>query len=65
MGGAVLNIGGLAKPVRFSFVQPQNTKFPYHKIDNSLIQLMSINEGISDLKAGREFGNKLKTILGK
>lgn len=63
MGGAVLTFEGFDQKMQLSFMQPQNTKFPYHRIDNALVQLMAIDEGVNDLKAGRAFGNKLKETL--
>jgi O-acetylhomoserine/O-acetylserine sulfhydrylase-like pyridoxal-dependent enzyme len=63
MGGAVLTFNGFEQSMQFSFMQPQNTKFPYHRIDNSLVQMMAIEDGVDDLKAGRAFGKKLQEIL--
>lgn len=63
MGGAVLNFKGHEQKLQLSFMQPQNTKFPYHKLDNSLAQLLAIESGVDDLQAGRAFGKRLKSIL--
>lgn len=63
MGGAVLTFKGFEQKMQLSFMQPQNTKFPYHRIDNSLVQMMAIEDGLDDLKAGRAFGRKLQGIL--
>ena len=63
MGGAVLNIDNHEQKIQLSFMQPQNTKFPYHKIDNSLVQMMALKDGVDDMKAGRAFGKRLQEIL--
>jgi len=63
MGGAVLTFKGFEQKMQLSFMQPQNTKFPYHRIDNSLVQIMAVEDGLDDLKAGRAFGRKLQGIL--
>ena len=65
MGGAVLNLKGHEQKMQLSFMQPQNTKFPYHKIDNSVVQMMALKDGMDDMKAGRLFGKKFQGILKK
>lgn len=63
MGGAVLSFAGHSQKMQLSFMQPQNTKFPYHRIDNTLVQLMTIDKGLSDLAAGRDFGKAFQSLL--
>lgn len=63
MGGAVLNFKGQEQKMHLSFMQPQNTKFPYHKLDHSLVQIMAINDGLDDLQKGRQFGKEFKKLL--
>lgn len=63
MGGAVLTFPEHNQKMQLSFMQPQNTKFPYHRIDNGLVQLMAIDKGLSDLAAGRAFGKAFQSIL--
>lgn len=65
MGGAVLTFENFKQKMQLSFMQPQNTKFPYHRVDNTVVQLMAIDEGVKDLKAGRIFGRKLQKTLTK
>ncbi len=62
-GGAILYIEGFDQKVQLSFMQPQNTKFPYHKIDNSLLQLMAVGDTANDMKKGRVFGKKFEKAL--
>lgn len=63
MGGAVLHFEGFNQKMQLSFLQPQNTKFPYHRIDEPIVQLMAANESLGDMKAGRAFGKKLQELL--
>lgn len=63
MGGAILTFSGFEQKMQLSFMQPQNTKFPYHRIDNELVQLMAVDESIDDIKKGRKFGKQLQEIL--
>jgi hypothetical protein len=63
MGGAVLHFEGFNQKMQLSFLQPQNTKFPYHRIDEPVVQLMAANESLGDMKAGRAFGKKLQELL--
>ena len=62
-GGANLNLEGFDQKVQLSFMQPQNTKFPYHKLDNSLAQIIAAKETAEDMKQGRAFGKKFKELL--
>ncbi len=62
-GGATLSFKGLDQKLKLSFMQPQNTKFPTHKLDSSLLQVMALSEGVSDLKSGIAFGKKFKDIM--
>lgn len=64
-GGAVLSFDGFGQAMQLSFMQPQNTKFPYHKLDNSLAQMMAAKDSVDDLKAGRAFGKMFKDVLAK
>lgn len=64
-GGANLNLEGFDQRVQLSFMQPQNTKFPYHKLDNSLAQIIAAKETAEDMKQGRAFGKKFKELLIK
>lgn len=63
VGGAVLHFEGFNQKMQLSFLQPQNTKFPYHRIDEPIVQLMAANESVGDMKAGRTFGKKLQELL--
>lgn len=64
MGGAYFWFGDSDQRLHLSFMQPQNTKFPYHRVDNALVQLMAVNEGVNDMTAGRAFGKELQQLLG-
>lgn len=62
-GGAVLRFNDFDQKMQLSFMQPQNTKFPYHRIEDPLVQMMTTKESLDDLNAGRAFGKKLQEIL--
>lgn len=65
MGGAKFMVEGQTQELHLSFVQPQNTKFPYHRLGGELTQIAAALEASDDLKNGREFGNGLKKIIQK
>lgn len=49
--------------IKLSLVQPQNTKFPMHKIDNTLIKVNTLASTANDLKYGISLGKQLKRIF--
>ncbi len=59
--GATLRIEGL--DVKLSFVQPQNTKFPFDKLDGIIGDAREILEIGKDLKQGSTFGKYLRGLL--
>ena len=65
MGGAKLKVAGQELALHLSFMQPQNTKFPYHRLGGELTQVAAALESSKDLKQGREFGKRLKVLLEK
>ena len=65
MGGAKFRIDGQAQELHLSFMQPQNTKFPYHRLGGELTQIAAALESSRDLKNGREFGKRLKQLFQK
>lgn len=42
-------------------MQPQNTKFPYHRLGGELTQVAAALESSQDFKKGRVFGKRLKS----
>lgn len=54
-GGGTIKVSG--KEYKLSFMQPQNTKFPYHKLG------MIKEDDFKDFKDGREFGKKLISLI--
>jgi len=59
-GGAVAHIG--KKKLRLSFAQPQNTKFPVHKLSHSHLKVASLGEAAGELKHAVALGKELKKL---
>jgi len=59
-GGAVAHIG--KKKLKLSFAQPQNTRFPVHKLSHSHLKVASLGETAGELKHAISLGKELKKL---